>query len=108
MGLWVRSQNKEILKRCDAVILDGLGFKITIFEGEPEEYCLTDENDIVLARYNSKKRALEVLDEIQNILSLKDMYKYDKEILLKGWESFSPNQIQTIRQQMSVYEMPKE
>ena len=65
-------------------------------------------DEICLGKYNSKKRALEVLDEIQSILNLKDMYKYDRELVLKGWENVDEKQVKIVRQQMSVYEMPKE
>ena len=99
MELWVRSQNKtELMRVVDLDIYDAR---------EPKTYVI-ESRGIILGNYKTKERALEVLDEIQKILSLKDMYKYDKEIVLKGWENFSPNQIQTIRQQMSVYEMPRE
>lgn len=116
MELWIRSQDKEILKKCDAVILNGLGLRIIIFGEEPEEYCLTDEKDVVLARYKTKERALEVLDEIQNKIKPQSIYKeYHNEIKdgknkLEFELVMTPKEstIEIIEPHTIIYEMPKE
>ena len=61
MELWIRSQDKELLLKVDLVSVDA------VIE-EDGEYDIRFHN-IVLGRYENKKRALEVLDEIQNLLN---------------------------------------
>lgn len=101
MELWIRSQDKEDLIEVHSVEVDAKD-KIKII-------TLINANTIIdLGTYKSKERALEVLDEIQSILNLKDMYKYDRELVLKSWENVDEEQVKIVRQQMSVYEMPKE
>ena len=97
MELWIRSQNKKKL------------YNIKNFELDNDETGIFNADTYtLLGKYKSKERALEVLDEIQSILNLKDMYKYDRELVLKGWENVDEEQVKIVRQQMSVYEMPKE
>jgi hypothetical protein len=101
MELWIRSQNKTILSKAhDLVIREDRN------ENSETNYFIVDT--YTLGIYKTKERALEVLDEIQSILKLKDMYKYDRELVLKSWENMDAEQVKTVRQQMSVYEMPEE
>lgn len=60
MNLWVRSQDKRILQKVDNIFLDAnYGNKIiSTYDGDNTE----------LGAYKKKERALEILDEIQNIL----------------------------------------
>ena len=103
MELWIRSQNKEILAKIInfSVVEYKDEFRIVGFSADE-----MDESD--LGNYKTKERALEVLDEIQSILNLKDMYKYDRELVLKSWENVDEKKVKIVRQQMSVYEMPEE
>lgn len=60
MELWIRSQDKEIMLQNPILIID-------------DNRILTPKNDyrdthLLLGHYKSKERALEVLDEIQEIL----------------------------------------
>lgn len=99
LDLWIRSQDKQILTKVDSLILTNTG-----------DIKLGNDIDtgITLASYcPNYQRALEVLDEIQSILNLKDMYKYDRELVLKSWENVDEEQVKIVRQQMSVYEMPE-
>lgn len=59
MDLWIRSQNGENLIRCNDIAIQGN--RIVGYFGKETEY----EN---LGIYESKERALEVLDEIQELL----------------------------------------
>ena len=93
MDLWIRTHDKQCLTKVNHLYINNCDIK--------------QQNDIILGTYKTKKRALEVLDEIQNILNLKDMYKNDRELVLKGWENVDAEQVKIVRQQMSVYEMPK-
>ena len=101
MELWIRSQDKTQL-----VKVNNLHLKRDI--DIDFEKVLILNNEIVIGKYKSKERALEVLDEIQSVLNLKDMYKYDRELVLKSWENADEKQVKIVREQMSVYEMPEE
>lgn len=102
MELWIRSQSKLGLYKVDEVYIDKRDFG----NNDIQHYIMT--NGVTLGIYTTKERALEVLNSIQNILYLKDMYKYDRELVLKGWENVDEEQVKIVRQQMSVYEMPNE
>lgn len=54
------------------------------------------------------EEALEVLDEIQKIILLKEMYINDRQEVLNAWTKLTEEQIGDIRTKMSTYEMPKE
>ena len=112
MELWIRSQDKEKLINVNDVYISkyGKAYTVLLFNEvqEKEETNIFVNCDEWVGKYKSKERALEVLDEIQSILNLKDMYKYDRELVLKGWENVDEEQVKIVRQQMSVYEMPKE
>ena len=102
MELWIRSQDKELIQKVNIGIM--------YLKDATNRDCIANRDNetgfSILGTYRTKERALEVLDEIQNILNLKDMYKYDRELVLKSWENADENQVKIIRQQMSVYEMP--
>lgn len=58
MELWIRSQDRTILRKVDT---------IGIVEGR--DFWSIDENlTVSFGKYKTKERALEVLDEIQNML----------------------------------------
>ena len=96
MELWIRSQDRLRLARMDSVIINARNKKeIT------SNYSYTSdgfEKDIPLGEYKTEERALEVLDEIQNILKPQE-YEIEKG---NGYYTKSTN-ISTY-----VYEMPKE
>ena len=67
MNLWVRNQDKTIFQKVDNLLIS---------DGDNEEgtfniYTNSLLVQNVLGRYKTKERALEVLDEIQNILKPK-------------------------------------
>lgn len=94
MELWIRSQNKTALMKIIDIRLypDNVYNKTDIF--------IRDINgDIVsIGSYKTKERALEILDEIQNIFSLKIENKSyeESDLFLKA------------KMLDSVYEMPEE
>lgn len=112
MELWIRSQDRENLIKIENIIID------------KENYVLgnlvSDDNKGIcdywrLGIYKSKERALEVLDEIQNIL--KPKYILDSSTIRPDGDSWLENGI--IMQKYNanarieeipiyVYEMPKE
>ena len=88
MELWIRSRDKMKLTR----VID-----IGIFE-EQEGYTIyyDDSIDNMLGTYATKERALEVLDEIQRLIT--DLQFMSYAIDSSSFCSYRPN----------VYEMPKE
>jgi hypothetical protein len=57
MELWIRSQDKETIMKIDRVDID------------KEKEIWVNGYDVFVAEYNSKERALEVLDDIQKWVS---------------------------------------
>ena len=100
MDLWIRSQDKERLVKVD---------KIELYENKDNTddeykkcaiYEYTDnERQYLLGIYKTKERALEVLDEIQDILK-NNQYVYKVNGL--------GEKVDIIPNQIFVYEMPKE
>lgn len=115
MNLWIRSQYKEKLIKCNDIAIatdseDGktIGYKIVGYFDKNTEY---EE----LGFYTSKERALEVLDEIQNILKptiITTGYECELKENIKDKTSFNLNMIPTKTeiQELStyVYQMPLE
>jgi len=68
MELWIRSQDKEKLLKVDEIHL-----------GLNKEYVDSDiwVNNWIVGEYETKERALEVLDEIQKILLPKGIIKFN-------------------------------
>jgi len=91
MELWIRSQNKMKFRR----VID-----LGIFE-EQEGYTIycDDIVDSILGTYKTQKRALEILDEIQSILSPKIKIIHENDIKEK-YEFVEPSTY--------VYQMPEE
>lgn len=111
MELWIRSQDREKLLKCNNIaitnnIVDKIdiikfeGYKIVGYFDKNTEY----EN---LGTYKTKERALEVLDEIQNLL--RPIYKITNEFKkseLTGIYKYVENQ-EYIPIQSRVYKMPE-
>ena len=105
MDLWIRSQSKKTLTKVNAITLSSCS----------NAYIIEDEKGYMLGKY-SKERALEVLNEIQNILNPKYMIRMDGN--LNNVENFLNIDGAYIKSQDNadikiinnsyVYEMPKE
>ena len=109
MELWIRSQNKELL-----VLAKGFEFQ-KLYDGKFQIFAVWQNNYQMVGIYKSKERALEVLDEIQNIL--KPKYILNSSSIRPDGDSWVENGI--IMQKYNanarieeipiyVYEMPKE
>lgn len=63
MNLWVRSQDKKHLMKCEAIMYEetGIGYGLRAF---------TKNYDFDIGTYKTKERAIEILDEIQNKINL--------------------------------------
>ena len=61
MNLWIRSQDKKHLMKCEAIMYEktGTGYGLRVF---------TKNYDFNIAGYETKERVLEVLDEVQDLL----------------------------------------
>lgn len=99
MELWVRSQDKEKLIKSENF---KYGFGIyghIILNGE-----------IILGKYETKERALEILDEIQNILKPQKIIKIiDNTVKMENAIHIVNPTYETITQfDTYVYEMPEE
>lgn len=116
MELWVRSQDRERLtKPIDFYIEANINF----YTNKPTDfdiYALNFANsDIKIGKYKTKERALEVLDEIQNLLKPRMITtNYQCEIQDNPIDRLSfnldmkPQKIETQEFSTYVYEMPKE
>ena len=62
MGIWIRSQDKEMIINCYALEID---------LGDGKSIC---SNGYVLGNYSSKEKALKVLDMIENFIISLDKY----------------------------------
>lgn len=103
MDLYIRSQNKRRLEKIDKLFADSDDY----YE-EPEKECSIYNNNNLMGIYKNGKRAIEVLDNIHNLLLLKDMFIYNKEELYKSWENFSKQEVEILRKEIVVYQMPEE
>lgn len=101
MELWIRSQDKTILSKAQNIII-----RENQNENNEINYAIVDL--YTMGIYKTKERALEVLDEIQNILKQEEMLHINKSLLndLDGIEE--PKYILRPIYQPRVYEMPNE
>lgn len=106
MELWIRSQDKEVLQKITSLFVNDDGY---IFS-----YDYINSNEVFLGKYKTKERALEVLDEIQDILKPKLIIKNEGRdyVGLDGvvYRTNLVTNTNTDIQQLStyVYEMPIE
>lgn len=112
MELWIRSQDKSILEN---------NMKLSIKEMEADidpryNHFGIYGNEDLLGEYKTKERALEVLDEIQKVLTPKPIVTFSnkikrQELLDKSIETIAQPMIEDIKimERLSyVYEIPKE
>lgn len=105
MDLWIRSQDREILRRVDCIYLN------------VREYGCTIDNGVnVLGRYRTQERGLEVLNEIQKLLTpqifalTNNIKENKKDAELTNCYALvgSKNGIDIKELSTVVYEMPKD
>lgn len=115
MELWIRSQDKMNLVKINQVSINYQDNKQIIANYVPELYENSSCYYELLGTYSTKERALEVLDEIQNILRPK--YILDSSSIKECGNSWVENGVimqkynsnATIQELSTyVYEMPKE
>ena len=93
MDLYIRSQNKLILTKYETLELcqnpDGTWFF---------------NSGLILGKYKTKERALEILDEIQKRLKSNVSYKKNSLYLSNGYNYFEI----PYEESSQVYEMPQD
>ena len=106
MKLWIRNQNKEALVHINGMIITKAH---RIGNGKDELVYMIKEtsSDTLLGEYATKERALEVLDEIQNIVIMQQLSEMDSHKFFQSMPKDTKN-IKIVLDSMSVYEMPKE
>ena len=99
MELWIRSNDGVLFEKAEMIkvanIQDkGCNGKLTNFR-----YGIVVNNDYVFAEYKSKERALEVLDEIQDLFITRELKT-----------EFTKDGLTIMKEQPSsvVYKMPEE
>ena len=106
MELWIRSQDRTTLINTRRIDVDDNN----IIVWDEGRYA----SEIYLGIYKTKERAIEVLDEIQNILKPKIVSKFDNKP--KYLEDGTINDVLIPREEIDyskqlstyVYEMPKD
>ena len=109
MELWVRSQDRNNLKKVNNIYVEEITRDYDSWVGNihSQPYVITSDNGN-LGFYATKERALEILDEIQNILIIKNSFNLSEEIINKCFENNTEEEIQKIVKTLAVYEMPEE
>ena len=104
MELWIRSQDKTKL-----VKVDNIAYMDSSKDYEKEVHSLWNDCKGILGTYKSKERALEVLDEIQNILSGNCLLKSYDNVTPEFSENIIINPCEVHIEQLNnyVYNMPE-
>ena len=89
MELWVRSQNKEELKKCE---------QLYYYFRNGHHYITRYYDEDIIGSYKTKERCLEILDEIQRTIA--------KVLVNKNNELSGKYNLEVI--DSAIYEMPKE
>lgn len=103
MNLWVRSQDKECLTNISNIQY--------IYKNNMHGLGTYYDNLKILGTYKTKERALEVLDEIQNILKPIPILKENGGVYAFNNESLhivNPTYFEVKSLDTYVYEMPEE
>ena len=109
MELWIRSQDRTKLVKAD-----NISYMDTAEDYERKVHSLWNDCKGILGIYKTKERALEVLDEIQEILKPRTIIKFEKRprYLEDGTISdvLAPKECLDYNKQLInyVYEMPEE
>lgn len=101
MDLWIRSQSDY----SEQNLIKAEHIKVELVIDNIWEVKVNNER---VAEYKSRKRAIEILEEIQNLLI--DRYVFDKECYL-GSDVFIPSkdaEIKVLPKTCVVYQMPQD
>lgn len=101
MNLWVRSQDKLKIVNVNYVYAEARDDHFTII-GE------TIDSAPIIGMYKTKERALEVLDEIDNMKCYKYMAELSWNDFIKMLDGKTQDEKTKLFLNMNTYEMPKE
>lgn len=104
MELWIRVQKNKELKQGLVKVED-----LIVDKYSDGKWCIYQSCD-TLAIYKTEKRALEVIDEIQNVIKLKQSWQLNEnsfKVCIQKY-GYDEEQVMKIMDKMFVYEMPKE
>ena len=108
MELWIRSQDKNALRRINT----SLYLKEDLSDYAKGSVWFVVSGGDKLGEYETKERALEVLDEIQKLIkpTFKINYEYDDSQPIIDGEWLKSLKAESKIEELScyVYEMPKE
>ncbi len=100
MDLWIRSQDKRRLIKTTQIDFTSSGYYGTM----DKQYSILCQDEVWLGSYETKERALEVLDEIEKRLKNN---VYFKESALELKNGFNKLYI-PYEESSQVYQMPEE
>lgn len=95
MELWIRSQNKKVLAKIHS---------INIEEKTSTKFSIAGNDEWRLGIYETKERALEILDEIQDTLIAKYVTSLNPRAAMLETEEETTKALK----KMAIYDMPKE
>ena len=98
MELWIRSQDKKKLVKCESISVGG-------YKSHKDETALWC-GQFNCGTYKTEKRALEVLDEIQN--KIRFISENPNGYYVKDNEEWNKYDKGTFMMPSNVYEMPKD
>ena len=101
MELWIRSQDKIKLVKVNYIYIMESNGHFTMY-GE------TIDSSPIIGTYKSKERALEVLDEINDIKFYKYIASLDFNNFIKAINKYNEKEQQELLSKMNTFEMPKE
>ena len=105
MDLWVRTQDKRQLLKVNDGLYIANGFTDT------NDTFIGIKNVGHIGRYTKEERALEILDEIQDVIYMKQLFNADADRFATCLEedmNMSEEDMNLLVKQISVYKMPKE
>ncbi len=107
MDLWIRSQHGRLFKA--GYIMQPIEEKFDSISGWVLHGAQQSGARFLLGIYKTKERAIEVLDEIQNVIRINRLFDADInafQTVLKN-EGYTEKEISKYFKVISTYEMPK-
>lgn len=99
MDLWIRSQDRSLIIKCNSVGLDETSIQVNFEDGI----------GFVIGEYSTKERTLEVLDEINERIMIMNIFKFigiqNEKSAMALRKVFNEEKLKGIAY---PYEMPKE
>lgn len=100
MELWIRTQDKETILKTDRLDYDF---------SDGHHRIMANTFETLIAEYKTKKRALEVLDEINGIKCYKYMANLDWNAFVRSiYETKTTEEQKLLLSMMNTYQRPKE